>query len=70
MLKDGDDLVLSAHHGPIPFAVERRPINRQWVTGRAVVDKAPQHIHDMLGPEGDDFSQGRELRASRAIVPS
>ena len=55
------DLVFSAHHGPIPISLERRPINRRWVTGRAVVDKAPQHIHDLLGPEGDDFPEGREL---------
>jgi signal transduction histidine kinase len=61
LLSDGDSLVLSAHHGPIPFAWQRRPINRQWVTGRAVVDKAPQHVHDMLGPEGDDFSEGRDV---------
>jgi hypothetical protein len=26
-----------------------------------VVDKAPQHIHDLLGPEGDAFPEGREL---------
>ena len=51
----------SAHHGPIPIDLERWPINRKWITGRAVVDKAPQHIHDLLGPEGDDFPEGREL---------
>ena len=62
-LKDGGDLVFSAHHGPIPINLERWPINRRWVTGRAVVDKAPQHIHDLLGPEGDDFPEGRELAA-------
>ena len=60
-LKGGGDLVFSAHHGPIPINLERWPINRRWVTGRAVVDKAPQHIHDLLGPEGDDFPEGREL---------
>jgi len=60
-LKDGGDLVFSAHHGPIPINLERWPINRRWVTGRAVVDKTPQHIHDLLGPEGDDFPEGREL---------
>ena len=60
-LKDGGDLVFSAHHGPIPIDLERWPINRKWITGRAVVDKAPQHIHDLLGPEGDDFPEAREL---------
>ena len=26
----------SAHHGPIPINLERWPINRKWITGRAV----------------------------------
>ncbi len=61
LMKDGDDLALSAHHGPIPIEFKRWPISRKWITGRAVVDKAPQHIGDLLGPEGDDFSESREL---------
>jgi hypothetical protein len=36
------------------------PINRNWVTGRAVVDKVPMHVHDLLSPEGDQFPQTRE----------
>ena len=64
-LKDGGDLVFSAHHGPIPINLERWPINRKWITGRAVVDKAPQHIHDLLGPEGDDFPEARELQRNQ-----
>ena len=60
-LKDGGDLVFSAHHGPIPINIDRVPINRQWVTGRALVDRAPQHVHDLDGPEGDIFPQGRAL---------
>jgi GAF domain-containing protein len=61
LMKDGDDLALSAHHGPIPIEFKRWPISRKWITGRAVVDKAPQHIGDLLGPEGDDFPESREL---------
>jgi len=61
LLKEGDDLVLSAHHGPIPFGWERWPINRSWVTGRAVVDKVTQHVRDVLGPEGDDLPEAREI---------
>ena len=60
-LKDGGDLVLAAHHGPIPIDFNRWPINRKWITGRAVVDRAPQHIRDLLGPEGDDLPEAREL---------
>jgi two-component system, NtrC family, sensor kinase len=61
LLKDGRNLLVSAHHGPIPPGFEKSPINRKWVSGRAVADKAPQHVHDLLGPEGDDFPQAREV---------
>src|SRR6516165_9942737 len=61
LLKEGEDLVVSAHHGPIPPGFERLPISRTWVTGRAVADKVPQHVHDLLGPEGDDFPDARVM---------
>ena len=61
VLKDGSDLLVSAHHGPIPLGFEKAPINRNWVAGRAVADKAPQHVHDLRGPEGDDFPEGRHV---------
>ena len=64
-LKDGGDLMFAAHHGPIPIILERWPIKRRWVTGRAVLDKATQHIHDLLGPEGDDFPEGQELQRNQ-----
>jgi two-component system, NtrC family, sensor kinase len=60
VLKEGDDLRFSAHHGPIPLKFEKLPINRSWVTGRAVVDKVPVHVHDLLSPEGDQFPLTRE----------
>jgi len=60
VLKDGDDLRFSAHHGPIPMTVEKWPINRRWTAGRAFVDKKPVHVHDLLA-EGDEFPDGREL---------
>jgi GAF domain-containing protein len=60
VLKDGDDLRFSAHHGPIPLSQEKLPINRNWVTGRAVVDKVPVHVHDLLSPAGDQFPLTRE----------
>ena len=41
--------------------MENRPINRNWVTGRAVVDKVPMPMyHDLPLPEGDQFPQTRE----------
>jgi GAF domain-containing protein len=60
LLKEGDDLRFSAHHGPIPLSQEKLPINRNWVSGRAFVDKLPIHVHDLRSPEGDQFSLTRE----------
>jgi two-component system NtrC family sensor kinase len=61
LLRDGDDLRFSAHHGPIPIGIEKWPINRHWTAGRAVLDKQPVHLHDLLADENADFSDGREL---------
>ncbi|SHM01147.1 GAF domain-containing protein [Bradyrhizobium lablabi] len=61
LLKDGDDLRFSAHHGPIPMSLEKWPINRNWTAGRAFLDRKPVHVHDLLSSEGDDFPEGREM---------
>ena len=61
LLKDGDDLLFSAHHGPIPIGLEKWPINRNWTAGRALLDRKPVHLHDLLSAEGADFPDGREL---------
>jgi len=61
LLKDGDHLRFSAHHGPIPINIEKWPISRNWTAGRAYVDQRPVHVHDLLSEEGDDYPDGREL---------
>ena len=60
-LKDGDDLVFQTQKGSIPVAWERRPINRGWISGRAVTDCTSVHVHDVLSPEGEEFPDAREL---------
>src|SRR5262249_45652059 len=40
---------------------ERMPINRQWISGRVVIDKVTLHIQDVPGSEADDLPEGREL---------
>jgi signal transduction histidine kinase len=46
---DGDVFRMAAHFGLIPVAVERTmPIRRDFVAGRAALDGASIHIHDML----------------------
>jgi two-component system, NtrC family, sensor kinase len=61
LLKDGDDLRFSAHHGSIPIDLEKWPINRKWTPGRAFLDQKPMHVHDLLADENADFPDGREL---------
>jgi GAF domain-containing protein len=60
LLKIGDDLHYSAHHGPIPTGQHARPINRDWVTGRSVVDKTPVQISDFEAPEAAEFPEGQK----------
>jgi GAF domain-containing protein len=61
LLRDGDDLRFSAHHGPIPIGLEKWPINRRWTAGRAFIDQQPVHIEDLRGDRHADFSDGRDL---------
>src|SRR3954447_3970121 len=70
-LKDGDELKFSAHHGPIPINRDKWLINRNWTAGRAVIDKTPIHVHDMLSAEGDEFPEAQEkarLQRHRTIL--
>jgi two-component system NtrC family sensor kinase len=60
-LREGDSLCLSAHHGPIPVIQDKRPINRNWTSGRSVIDQQPIQVHDMLSAEGAEFPEGQEF---------
>jgi signal transduction histidine kinase len=57
--REGDRLLLVAHHGPIPQITDW-PIERGWATGRAVVDRAPVHVHD-LHASAQEFPVGSEM---------
>jgi GAF domain-containing protein len=59
-LKDGDDLVFQEQHGSIPVVWQRQTIKRETPSGRAVIEGRSVHVHDLLGPEGDEFPVGRE----------
>src|SRR3974390_1091903 len=51
LLREGDSLVLRAHHGPIPIDTVKRPITRAWTSGRAVLDRVPVHVPDVVMAE-------------------
>ncbi|MEZ2142267.1 GAF domain-containing protein [Bradyrhizobium sp. DN5] len=72
VLRDGDDIVVQAHHGQVPVVWSRRSISVQSPSGRAISDRRTVHVHDLLGPEGDEFPTGREyaLRSNVRTVLS
>jgi signal transduction histidine kinase/putative methionine-R-sulfoxide reductase with GAF domain len=59
-LKDGEALFARAHHGPILVPRESATINSRWVTGRAVIERRPIHVDDLMAA-GDEFPEGRAL---------
>ena len=58
---DGDFLVLSASYGPIP-PFRGRPVDRGWVTGRAVVDRSTIHVHDLAAESDAEYPIGKEAQ--------
>jgi signal transduction histidine kinase len=60
---DGDVVRLVAQYGalagpPPEEMTTGQPINRDWVTGRCVVERRTIHVHD-LAAEGDEYPYGR-----------
>jgi two-component system, NtrC family, sensor kinase len=61
ILKQDDDLRLGAHHGPISMIQKRWKDDRTSVSGRAMADRRPVHVHDVLSDEGVEFAIAREM---------
>src|SRR5262245_64550416 len=59
MRVEGELLRCVAKHGPSPqWAIgSTRAINRNWVTGRAVVDRKTVHVRDLQSAQSD-FPEG------------
>ena len=71
-LRHGEGLRVRAHYGPIPMDFAEFPIGRAWVNGRAFVDRAPVHVHD-LQASTNEFPDGAEMAlrlGHRTIWPS
>ncbi len=60
---DGDELVVRAHHGPIPGTIGSRQPVRGSVAGRAVSEARVVHVEDLT--EADDFPVGRDIARRR-----
>ena len=60
LLKRGNRLRVGAHHGAILLDFDSMDIGRGWITGRAVVDGQPVHVHDLAVAQ-DEFPEGYDL---------
>jgi GAF domain-containing protein len=59
-LRQGDRHNVRAHHGPIPVDIADLPIGPGWATGRAVLDRAPVHVHNIQASV-QEFPDGSEI---------
>src|SRR5262245_1602814 len=57
-LRDGDELHLAAHHGPMPIR-STLPLIRGMINGRAVLDGRTIHVADMQAETGE-YPEGSE----------
>jgi GAF domain-containing protein len=60
LLREGDDLRIAAHHGPMRVDFERIQLGRDTVSGRTVLDGMPVHVHDLTAEAGE-FPRGRDI---------
>jgi GAF domain-containing protein/CheY-like chemotaxis protein len=61
---DGNFYFTAAHWGPVPIADDRNngiPLNRDSVTGRAMVDRQTIHLHDLLAQSPDEYPLSRKF---------
>jgi two-component system, NtrC family, sensor kinase len=60
-LCEGDSVVIHAQYGPSGLSPvgTRRPINRDWVTGAALLDGRTIQVPDLVN--SNDYPAGREL---------
>jgi two-component system, NtrC family, sensor kinase len=58
-LRIGDELVFSAHRGPIPVVEDAWPITPHSTVGRSIIERRPVHVTDLLSSEGGEFPLGQ-----------
>jgi signal transduction histidine kinase/HAMP domain-containing protein len=62
---DGDTLRIAAQYGTIPMSdlVDRAlPVDRGWVTGRAVIDRRTIHVEDLAVESQTEFPAARAIQ--------
>jgi signal transduction histidine kinase len=60
---EGDMVRMVAQHGPLGVHGQPadRAVSRDWVTGRAVVDRRTVHVHDLAAESDNEFPVGKQL---------
>jgi GAF domain-containing protein/CheY-like chemotaxis protein/anti-sigma regulatory factor (Ser/Thr protein kinase) len=63
LLVEGDKFRMAARVGEMGGLEQGAlvPIERTFLTGRAILDRAVVHVADILGPDGDDYPPARAL---------
>jgi two-component system, NtrC family, sensor kinase len=81
LLREGDQLRIVAHHGPIPITFASQQISRGWASGRAVIESRTIHIDDIaehfdeypvaaaLASRGMAAGSGKMLWRANLVVP-
>ena len=62
LLREGDYLRITAHHGPMAIDFKGAPLSRDWVAGRTVIDRVPVHVADLTA-ETAEFPLGAKISA-------
>jgi GAF domain-containing protein len=71
---EGDGLRLAASYGALPTTWEpdrRLPISRGMPSGRAVIDRRPIHVHDLLAAPDAEFAEAKaraRLRGTEQFI--
>ena len=78
LLREGDQLRIVAHHGPIPITFASQQISRGWASGRAVIERRTIHIAEhadeypvaaALASRGVAAGSGKMLWRANVVVP-
>ena len=62
-LVEGGVQKLAAHFGPAAHTADSLPLDRGSSSGRAISERRPVHIHDVLAVDETDFPLSRSLQA-------
>jgi GAF domain-containing protein len=61
-LRDGEVVIPRAHVGPLLAPLgDRQFLNRGWVTGRAVLERATIHVPDLLEMSESEYPDGKNM---------